>query len=172
MSVSGSEPRIVGTGDFVYEATDHWHRLPQGVTMGEAVGVATDSQDRVYVFNRGPQPMMVFEPDGTFLRSWGTGRFVSPMGSGSVQMTACTWRMTRITRYRSTPPKVDCCRSWEPVGGQAIRVWRMRTTAPSNGAPLHSICRPTPLFRRVEKSTSAMATVTAACTSSRRRVNC
>ena len=46
--------------------------------MGETVGIATDPQDRVYVFNRGPQPVMVFETDGTFLHSLGTGQFVRP----------------------------------------------------------------------------------------------
>ncbi len=56
MSETGSNSRIVGNGDFVYEATDRWHQLPRGMAMGEAVGVATDSQDRVYVFNRADQP--------------------------------------------------------------------------------------------------------------------
>ena len=32
-------------------------------------------KDRVYVFNRGEHPMMVFDRDGKFLRSWGEGVF-------------------------------------------------------------------------------------------------
>ncbi len=35
------------------------------------MAVATDSKDRVYVAHRGPKPILVFDRDGTFLRSWG-----------------------------------------------------------------------------------------------------
>ena len=34
-------------------------------------GVAVDSKDDVYVFNRGEHPVIVFDRDGNFLRSWG-----------------------------------------------------------------------------------------------------
>ena len=71
------------TGDcrtFGYEADDHWAKLPPGWGWTEVAGVATDSQDRVYVFNRGEHPLMVFDRDGTFLRSWGEGVFVRPHG--------------------------------------------------------------------------------------------
>jgi hypothetical protein len=30
-----------------------------------------DSKDNVYVFNRGAHPVIVFDRDGGFLRSWG-----------------------------------------------------------------------------------------------------
>ena len=42
--------------------------------------MATDSKDRVYVFNRGDHPMIVFDSDGNFLTSWGEGVFVRPHG--------------------------------------------------------------------------------------------
>jgi DNA-binding beta-propeller fold protein YncE len=55
--------------------------LPGGVTFnGDATSVAIDSQDRLFVFNRGPSPMLVFEPDGTLVDSWGAGEFVRPHG--------------------------------------------------------------------------------------------
>ena len=38
-----------------------------------AVGV--DRNDNVYVFNRGEHPMIVFDREGNFLRSWGEGMF-------------------------------------------------------------------------------------------------
>lgn len=41
--------------------------------MGEAAGVAVDSKDHVYVFNRGEHPVIVFDREGNFLRSWGEG---------------------------------------------------------------------------------------------------
>jgi DNA-binding beta-propeller fold protein YncE len=42
--------------------------------------VAVDSKDRVYVFNRGEHPMMVFDREGNFLRSWGEGVVVRAHG--------------------------------------------------------------------------------------------
>ena len=42
--------------------------------------MATDSRDRVFVFNRGDHPLIVFDRDGIFLASWGEGFFVRPHG--------------------------------------------------------------------------------------------
>src|SRR5262249_19178394 len=66
--------------DFGYTPDDHWAKLPPGYSWPEVAGVATDSRDRVFVFNRGEHPVMVFECDGKFLRSWGEGAFVRPHG--------------------------------------------------------------------------------------------
>jgi DNA-binding beta-propeller fold protein YncE len=54
-----------------YEAVADWPWVPKGVKLGPVSGVATDSADRVYVFHRGKQPILVFDKDGKFLRSWG-----------------------------------------------------------------------------------------------------
>src|SRR5580692_8900761 len=61
--------------DYGYEPDDHWAKLPPGYSWTEVAGVATDSQDRVYVFNRGDHPLMVFDREGNFLKSWGEGIF-------------------------------------------------------------------------------------------------
>ncbi|MBI3849571.1 MAG: hypothetical protein HY298_04675 [Verrucomicrobia bacterium] len=66
--------------EFGYEANDHWAKLPSGWSWTEVVAVATDAQDRVYVFNRSEHPVMIFNRDGTFLRSWGEGLFARPHG--------------------------------------------------------------------------------------------
>lgn len=58
----------------------NWDRRPSGVTWTEVAAVAVDSRDRVFVFNRGPHPVMVFDADGTFLHSWGAGLFRRPHG--------------------------------------------------------------------------------------------
>ena len=68
----------VGTGDLIYEPVENWHQLPDDITLTEAVGVATDSRDNVYVFNRGEPPIVIFNRDGDFLRCWGEGQFVRP----------------------------------------------------------------------------------------------
>jgi DNA-binding beta-propeller fold protein YncE len=43
-------------------------------------GVAVDSHDRVFVFNRGEHPLVVFDRDGTWRGSWGAGLFARPHG--------------------------------------------------------------------------------------------
>ena len=49
---------------------DNWAKTPDGWTIGQAEP-ACDSQDRVYVFNRGDHPLMVFDRDGNFQGEWG-----------------------------------------------------------------------------------------------------
>jgi len=69
-----------GGGDYIYEELADWAKLPEGWTLKEVADVAVDSQDRVYVFNRGKHPVMVFEQDGSFVTSWGEGIFSRPHG--------------------------------------------------------------------------------------------
>ena len=66
---------IVGSGDYRYRVNADWAKLPDGWSFKEVGGVGVDSHDNVYVFNRGVHPMMVFDREGNFLRSWGEGRY-------------------------------------------------------------------------------------------------
>jgi hypothetical protein len=54
-----------------YRLVAGWPQLPSKVEVGPVSAVATDSKDRVYVFHRGPKPILVFDRDGKFIRSWG-----------------------------------------------------------------------------------------------------
>lgn len=56
-----------------FRVLEGWGRLPEGWRWLEAAGVAVDSRDRVYVFNRGEHPVVVFDREGRFLRAWGEG---------------------------------------------------------------------------------------------------
>ena len=49
--------------------------LPPGWSFKEVAAVGVDKNDHVYCFNRGEHPVMVFDRDGNFLRSWGEGRY-------------------------------------------------------------------------------------------------
>jgi len=71
---------IGGQAPYVYEFVENWAKLPRGADFYEVAAVAIDRRDRVFVFSRGNRPMMVFEPDGTFLSSWGEGMFTRPHG--------------------------------------------------------------------------------------------
>jgi DNA-binding beta-propeller fold protein YncE len=66
--------------DFGYEANDNWAKVPAGWSWSEVAAVAVDGRDRVYVFNRGEHPVMVFDCDGTFLSAWSELLFVRPHG--------------------------------------------------------------------------------------------
>src|SRR5437764_15083450 len=54
-----------------YRQVAGWPQLPPKLELGPVSAVATDAKDRVYVAHRGPKPILVFERDGTFIRSWG-----------------------------------------------------------------------------------------------------
>jgi hypothetical protein len=62
-----------------YELVPDWARLPDGWTMAQTA-IATDSDDRVYLFNRSAHPMLILERDGTCVASWGEGRLTSAHG--------------------------------------------------------------------------------------------
>jgi len=71
---------LVGQSALTFELVPDWEQLPAGWRHGDVAGVATDSQDRVYVFNRSEHPVIVYDRDGHFLRSWGEGVFTRPHG--------------------------------------------------------------------------------------------
>ncbi|NQW20872.1 MAG: peptidylglycine alpha-amidating monooxygenase [Chloroflexi bacterium] len=68
------------TSSTAFEPVEGWPAVPHGITLKEATSVAVDSNDRVYVFNRGNTPMVVFDSDGNFLNSWGVGDYLRPHG--------------------------------------------------------------------------------------------
>jgi peptidylamidoglycolate lyase len=87
----GVTPAQVRSG---YEEVKDWPRLPAGMEMGEAAGVAVDADGHVLVFHRpgrgfdptATEPLkdpavLVFDAqDGRLLRSWGANTFVVPHG--------------------------------------------------------------------------------------------
>jgi DNA-binding beta-propeller fold protein YncE len=56
--------------------------MPAGWKFGRVSAVAVNSQREVFVFQRGPKadPIVVFNPKGEYLRSWGKGMFGNPHG--------------------------------------------------------------------------------------------
>ncbi|MCI0441104.1 MAG: hypothetical protein L0177_18530, partial [Chloroflexi bacterium] len=70
----------VGTGSFRYKLIQDWARLPEGETFGVVSSLATDSQDRVYVFQRKEPPIVIFDPDGNYLGAWGHKAITLPHG--------------------------------------------------------------------------------------------
>jgi DNA-binding beta-propeller fold protein YncE len=70
----------VGSGKYTYELIQDWPKLPPGEALGIVSTVATDSQDRVYAFQRQDPPVMVFDREGNYLNCWGIGAITDPHG--------------------------------------------------------------------------------------------
>ena len=66
---------VVGSGAFRFRWIKGWGRTPHGMTLGDVPGVAVDSKDRVFAFQRGEPPIVVFDRGGEFVTSWGDGVF-------------------------------------------------------------------------------------------------
>jgi DNA-binding beta-propeller fold protein YncE len=75
-----STPAPVGQGAYAYRVESDWAKLPPGWVLKDVAAIAVDVNRRVYVFNRGTYPMVVFDPDGNVVDAWGQGLFSRPHG--------------------------------------------------------------------------------------------
>lgn len=66
-----------------YRVVPGW---PSGASAAPGYGtqavsaVTTDAHGQVFVFQRAPQPVLVFDREGKYLRAWGAGTFTNPHG--------------------------------------------------------------------------------------------
>ena len=72
---------FLGKGVHTYEPVPDWAQLPPDIRLGDVAGIAVDDKDRVYLFNRGEDPMVVLSQDGDLLDTWGQGIFTNPHGA-------------------------------------------------------------------------------------------
>jgi hypothetical protein len=91
----------VGNGAYSYEPVENWAKLPPGWSFKEIGGVGVN--DNVFVFNRGEHPMIVFDREGNFLRSFGEGLFPRAHGvfmtpDDTVWLTDSSQTLLAITR--------------------------------------------------------------------------
>ena len=74
--LDGPDPaQMEDAPDLGYRPVPHGLQIPDNLEMGAPSSVGWTSMNRILVFNRGPNPLMEFEPDGTFVRSWGQGQY-------------------------------------------------------------------------------------------------
>ena len=74
---------LYGEGKYIYEMVDGWAKYPEGWSFVSVTGLAIDSQDRVYVLNRGAHRVQVYDRDGNLLTGWdekirGHGCYIGP----------------------------------------------------------------------------------------------
>lgn len=130
----------VGTGTLTFEAVPGWGRIPENANLIEAIGVAVDSRDRVYVFARADIPLLVFEPDGSFVQGWGEGLFVRPHGIsiGEGDTLYLTDDMGHSVRQFTTDGKLQ--RTIGPAGEPSdtgAEGFDYRTIRPEGGPPFN-----------------------------------
>lgn len=64
---------MVQATELRYEVVEGWEQLPAGWTHPDVAGVGVDSQDNVFLICRGDHPIIVYDRNGRFLKSWGEG---------------------------------------------------------------------------------------------------
>ena len=91
---TGFRPASVAAAAVAYEEVKGWPRLPAGVQMGEAAGVAVDVNGHVMVFHRpgrgfdtaatellkDPAVLEIDPQSGRLIHSWGANTFLVPHG--------------------------------------------------------------------------------------------
>jgi len=79
--LSGPDPaQMEKAPDLGYRPVPHGLQMPARITMGAPSGVAVTSDGHLIVFNRGPNALLEFDGDGTFVRVIGEGAYVRPHG--------------------------------------------------------------------------------------------
>lgn len=74
---SGSRRPVLGTGEHTYECIHDWGALPSDIVYGNTHGVAQDAAGFIYIKHTvhasSPKAdaIVVFDPDGRFVCSWG-----------------------------------------------------------------------------------------------------
>ena len=74
---AGTKTPIVGDGEFKYEVLHDWGELPHNIKYGNTHGVCEDSQGHIYIHHTvhatsdSADTIVVFDPKGKFVRSWG-----------------------------------------------------------------------------------------------------
>jgi DNA-binding beta-propeller fold protein YncE len=77
----GATAHAAETAGYQYQLVENWAQLPAGTKWTMMTAVDLDAQGTLYVLQRGePAKVMVFDPAGKLLRTWGEGMFPSAHG--------------------------------------------------------------------------------------------
>ena len=81
VALVGAPPQVaVAQAQRTYEEVTNWAQLPAGTTWQDMMAVDIDSRGDIYVLQRTPSKVLVFDAKGKFLRSWGDGLFPGAHG--------------------------------------------------------------------------------------------
>ena len=105
-------------------------------------GVAVDAKDNVFCFSRGEHPVIVFDRDGKFLRSWGEGQIrrahgISLDAEGMLWLTDDLHHTSRKLRPRASCSAPSGIRhALLPSGRQAVQPAHPRRRLPAHRQPV------------------------------------
>ncbi len=71
---------FVNLGNRLYRIDRPWGAWPDSIPRAAVSQIAVDSNNNLYVIQRGDPPVIVFKSDGSYLRSWGSGQIADPHG--------------------------------------------------------------------------------------------
>jgi len=63
-----------------YRLVENWAKLPAGMEWGQVISVDPLANGNMLVFQRADPPLLVFDPSGKLVKSWGDGMFVQAHG--------------------------------------------------------------------------------------------
>jgi len=79
--LDGPDPhQMEDVPDLGFKAVEHGLDIPADLEMGAPSSVVWTPENHLVVFNRGPNPLMEFDAEGGFIRSWGQGDCLRPHG--------------------------------------------------------------------------------------------
>ena len=67
-TIAQAHPERRSPSTLAYEPVSNFFALPTGDNFGEVSGIAVNSKGHIYVFQRGPTPLMEFDQRGRFIR--------------------------------------------------------------------------------------------------------
>jgi DNA-binding beta-propeller fold protein YncE len=73
LSVCGVGDMTVRAESLDFEPDADFLKLPEGWTLGSCSAVAVNGKGEIILFHRGQHPLICFDKDGKYLRSWGDG---------------------------------------------------------------------------------------------------
>jgi sugar lactone lactonase YvrE len=125
-----------------YKVVEGWEKAPANANRLDAVGVGTDSRDRVYLITRQRSQVLVYEADGTFVRAWGEGRFTDRTHGLTVAPDDTVWCVDDGShRVQKFSPEGELLLELEAAGRPAPQ-------SGYDGRTLESITRGGPPFNR------------------------
>ena len=125
----------------MYDVAPGWEQLPDGFTHPDVAAVAVDRGGRVYLFCRAEHPVLVYERDGRFVRSWGEGVFTMRAHGITVAPDGAVW---------CVDDGDHTARKFDPEGGLLLTLGTSGRASDTgyDGKTVTSIARGGPPFNR------------------------
>ena len=72
--------RVSADDAISFESRGDFPKLPADVVLGKCSAVATNTKGEIYLFHRGPRPLLCVDAAGKLLRAWGDDHIGTPHG--------------------------------------------------------------------------------------------